>query len=105
VEMFPRKVTTPHILTEVSNLTNKFSEYGRLAVWGEFASHLDVIEECWLSSHEVVKREEFRFFGLTDAGLGALAKDFLIVSNDGRMVNFLWDRLKLDALKWVEVIL
>jgi hypothetical protein len=96
-------VTTAHVLTEVSNLVNDFHEAGRTAVWADFVSHLEVIEEQSISSYEAARRSEFRHLGLTDTVLSTFAQRFLVVSKDIRMVNHLRDNLRIDALKWVEV--
>jgi hypothetical protein len=104
ISVFRRLVTTAHVLTEVSNLVNDFHQAGRSAVWTDFVSHLEVIEEQSLSSYSVARRPEFRYLGLTDTALSTFAQRFLVVSNDGRMVNYLRDNLGMDALKWVEVL-
>lgn len=96
-------VTTAHVLTEVSNLVNDFHEAGRTAVWADFVSHLEVIEEQSISSYEAARRSEFRRLGLTDTVLSTFAQRFLVVSKDIRMANYLRDNLRIDALKWVEV--
>ncbi|MGB8538636.1 MAG: hypothetical protein WCD57_19590 [Acidobacteriaceae bacterium] len=103
ISMFRRQVTTAHVLAEVSNLVNDFHEAGKLAIWTAFVQHLEVVEEQSLSSYVVARRPEFRYLGLTDTALSTLAQGFLVVSNDGRMVNQL-RAIKLDALKWVEIL-
>lgn len=64
--------------------------------------HLEVVEEQPLSSYGIARRPEFRYLGLTDTALSALAQDFLVVSKDFRMVNHL-SAIGEYALKWVEV--
>lgn len=103
IAQFARVVTTAHVLTEVSNLVNDLPEQERQAIWGGFASILGVLDERPYSSRDATGQPEFRYLGLTDMVLSTLAKDFLIVSNDGRMVNVLRER-KQNALKWVEVL-
>ncbi len=101
--LFQRLVTTAHILTEVSNLVGFMHDAGRLQVFQSFASTLEMISEQEISSYQVARRNEFKYIGLTDSVLAELSSRFLIVSNDGRMVNLLRDA-GLDALKWVEVL-
>jgi hypothetical protein len=62
------------------------------------------VEERSVPSYVVVRRPEFRYLGLTDTALSALAQEFLIVTDDGRMVNYLRDHIGANALKWVEVL-
>jgi hypothetical protein len=100
---FRRVVTTPHILTEVSNLVNDLHYEGRRQVWGAFVSTLEVISEQTISSYMVARREEFSYLGLTDTVLAEMSNEFLIVSNDGRMVDMLRQN-QVIALKWVEVL-
>jgi len=100
---FRRMVTTAHVLTEVSNLVNDLHAEGKKEIWSRFVSTLEMIEEQPYSSYEAARLPEFRYLGLTDTVLTAMSNDFLIVSNDGRMVNLLWER-NLNALKWVDLL-
>ena len=104
ISMFRRLVTTAHVLTEVSNLVKDFHLDVKTAIWTGFVQHLEVVEEQALQSYAVARRPEFRFLGLTDTALSALAEQFLVVTNDGRMVNHLRDNIGANALKWVEVL-
>jgi hypothetical protein len=104
ISRFSRLVTTAHVLTEVSNHVNKFSLDAKTAIWTQFVQHLEIVEEQPLQSYAVARRPEFRFLGLTDTALSALAEQFLVVTNDGRMVNHLRDNIGANALKWVEVL-
>ncbi len=103
VSVFPRVVTTAHILTEVSNLVNAMHDKGKLRVFNAFADTLQVVSEQEISSYEVARRQEFPYLGLTDSVLAQLADRFLIVSNDARMVEML-RRTGIETLKWVEVL-
>ncbi len=100
---FRRVVTTAHVLTETSNLVNDLNEGEKQAVFGSFASTLEVIDEQNISSYQAAKRSEFPYLGLIDSVLAQLSKEFLIVSNDGRIVNKLRD-YGLIALKWAEIL-
>jgi len=100
---FGSVVTTAHILTEVSNLVGDLHDLGRRQIWGQFVSTLEVIGEQSISSYQVARRAEFQYLGLTDTVLAAMSEEFLIISNDGRMVDLLRQR-ELNALKWVEVL-
>ena len=101
--VFSRVVTTAHILTEVSNLVNTMHDAGKQRVFKAFAETLEVMNEQIVLSYRIARRQEFQYLGLTDSVLAEMADKFLIVSNDGRMVNLLRDT-GIDALKWVEVL-
>jgi hypothetical protein len=103
ISCFKWVVTTAHILTEVSNLLGDMHEAGKQRVFEAFAETLSVIEEQKVSSYAAAHRPEFSYLGLTDSVLAEFADKFLIVSNDGRMVNLFRDR-GIEALKWVEVL-
>ncbi len=103
IASFSRVVTTAHVLTEVSNLVNDMHDASKLRVFRAFADTLDMIGEQEISSYQAARRPEFHYLGLTDSVLAELADRFLIVSNDGRMVDLL-RRSGIVALKWVEVL-
>jgi hypothetical protein len=103
ISCFRRVVTTPHILTEVSNLVNDLHPDGKRQVWGAFVSTLEIIPEQPISSYKAAGRDEFTYLGLTDTVLAEMSNEFLIVSNDARMVDIL-RRNQITALKWVEVL-
>jgi hypothetical protein len=103
VGCFKRLVTTAHVLTEVSNLVGDMHETGKQKIFERFAETLEIVGEQNISSYEVARRPEFQYLGLTHTVLAELPDRFLVVSNDGRMINLL--RAKgIDALKWVEVL-
>lgn len=100
---FDRAVTTAHILTEVSNLVGTLHDTGKLQAFNTFAGTLEIIEEQQISSYQAARRKEFSYLGLTDSVPAELAGRFLIVSNDGRMIDTL-RQTGIEALKWVEVL-
>ena len=84
-------LTTPHILTEVSNLANHLPERMKLDWFLSFADLLKSeaqtpgIRERWLPAAQLSVMPEFSAFGITDAGLTALASEALIVTEDHRL--------------------
>ena len=102
ISTFNRVVTTAHVLTEVSNLVGSRNDYSR-RVLTAFVDTLEIIGEQHLSSYKIARRGEFTYLGLIDSVLAELAGDFLVVSNDGRMVDML-RQSGIEALKWVEVL-
>lgn len=103
VSLFANVVTTPHILTEVSNLVGNLHDEGKSRIFRSFISTLEMVGEQEVSSYKAALRKEFPYLGLTDSVLAELSGMFLIVSNDGRMVNLLRES-GIEALKWVEVL-
>jgi len=81
LRLFSAVRTTPHVLTEVSNLAN--SLHGRVKEdWSEhFSRQIQVIPEEWTSAATIAKGV-FMWLGLTDAALAALATTHVILTLD-----------------------
>lgn len=99
IRLFRRAVTTPHVLTEVSNLAGDLPGSKRTECFIAFAKSLENLEELSVPSLEAARRQEFRFLGLTDSGLAEVCRRFLVVSDDARMIAIL-NRSGLDALNF-----
>ncbi len=75
---FAVMVTTPNILTEVSNLSGKLGE-GNLPRFREtFKGTITVVGEEYCASQHVAASPAFAKFGLTDAGIASLASGSLL---------------------------
>jgi len=92
---FKTLLTTPHILTEVSNLANSLP-LGIKPDWYRYfailiASERDHsgLKEQWTPAIELAKMPEFAAFGITDTALTKLALDALVVTEDYRLSGFL----------------
>ncbi len=85
--LFSRIVTTPHVLTELSNLANDFPESIKVKCFASFQKSFARLDEISVSSLQAAQRQEFNFLGLTDCILAELTPDFLMVSDDARLVN------------------
>ena len=77
---FKKAVTTPHVLTEVSNLT-------KAKCLKKFYETFVKIDELTISSMEAAQRPEFHFLGLTDCALAHVSRQFLIVTDDARLTK------------------
>jgi hypothetical protein len=86
-KLFKRAVTTPHVLTEVSNLTNDLPAQTKAACLKKFYETFVEIDELSIPSMEAAQRPEFHFLGLTDSALALVSKSFLIVTDDARLVK------------------
>lgn len=87
---FTRVLTTPHILTEVSNLAGHLSSHLKPDFFKVFAAGIDLLDERQLTSNEVNQNQEFIKFGLTDAVIINLAqKSCLVLTAEFPLANYL----------------
>jgi predicted nucleic acid-binding protein len=73
VGRFNRLVTTPHVLTEVSNLAGQHGEPERKTLLAEFATLIALLPEQTESAATASADPVFQRLGLTDAVIIALA--------------------------------
>jgi hypothetical protein len=97
--VFEKAVTTPHVLTEVSNLTNDLPEKTRSACLKEFYETFVEIDELPIPSMNAAQRPDFHFLGLTDSGLAIVSDQYLIVTDDARLVQKMTES-RLKALNF-----
>lgn len=89
IDQFEKLVSTPHILAEVSNLTNGL--YGsKLHDFYETLTHsLSTIIETHIPAVAISRDYELSPYGLTDVGIVAAAKDnYLVLTDDLRVAGF-----------------
>lgn len=85
IEFFEQKITTPNILTEVSNLIGNRGDFQEAL--GAFISEAD---EIFLKSINLVMQKGFSQFGLADTATFEVAKNqFLVITDDGPLYGFL----------------
>jgi hypothetical protein len=88
-------LTTPHILTEVSNLANSLPERFKPDWYRNFAALIASeqktpgLRERWMPATELAIMSEFTAFGITDAALTKLSSDALVVTEDYRLSGLL----------------
>jgi len=100
---FVRVVTTPNILTEVSNFSGQLGEPTRSSYFKKFAEEVCLVEEHYIRSQEVARTDEFITFGLTDGAILRLARGtYLVLTDDLRLYEHL-TRLNLDAVNFNHV--
>lgn len=89
-------VTTPNILTEVSNLSAQLpTQY-----FERFRLQIEVLNEAYVPSATASSETYFARCGLTDAGMMALAKDrFLVLTDDFRLSGLLVG-MGVDCIKF-----
>jgi rRNA-processing protein FCF1 len=87
---FDKVVTTPNILTEVSNLSNELSEAERPIYYQVFASQVSLLHEEYVASLKVCSLEHFNRFHLTDSGIIDLVKGkYLVLTDDFKLSGYL----------------
>jgi len=90
LQYFPSIVTTPNILTEVSNLAGQMAEPRRTAVFQTFAQALKVIPERYVHSITAAENTTFVRFGLTDAVIARVARgEVLVLTDDFKLSHHL----------------
>ena len=100
LDQFDVIVTTPNILTEVSNLSNQLPETVRLDYYSEFSRRLLQFDEHYLGTKVICRLPDFNRFGLTDTGIIELVKDrFLVLTDDFRLSGCLQSRSS-DAINF-----
>jgi hypothetical protein len=81
--------TTPHVLTEVSNLANALPAW-RKSAWAAYVQgSVPFIPEFHEPAATILSDPLWATFGLTDAALSRLASDHLIVTIDWRLASSL----------------
>jgi hypothetical protein len=101
VSMIRRTLTTPHVLTEVSNLA-KLTGSELETIRREMRESIEVMEELHEPSQVVVRDVVFSRLGLTDAAISTVCTDVLVLTDD----HDLWDSLTrrgLDAINFTHL--
>jgi hypothetical protein len=90
VGQFRALVTTPNVLTEVSNLAGQLTGRTRREVFTTLRDQMEVLEERYVASREASISETFVRLGLTDAALALVGgDDVLVLSVDFDLVGSL----------------
>jgi hypothetical protein len=91
IKIFSSIRTTPHVLTEVSNLANSLPKWVK-DDWSEhFSRQTEIISEEWTPA-ATIATGDFMWLGLTDAALGVLATTHVILTLDFPLSNSLESR-------------
>lgn len=102
---FETRVTTPHILTETSNLlAQQLSGYVKKEVFAIFAR---LVSTDWHERREasstLVNVTAFSWLGLTDIAIADAARDsYLVLTEDALLANHL-GRLQVDVLNFTHL--
>lgn len=94
-----RVVTTPHILTEVSNLAGQLGSQ-KQRFFSYFAKGISQLIEHYKPSADLARAVSFAKFGLTDTAIIDLVKgQYLVLTDDFRLSNYL-GKQGVDALNF-----
>ena len=94
-----RVVTTPHILTEVSNLAGQLSVQ-KQRFFSYFAKGISRLIEHYEPSGNLAQAESFVKFGLTDTAIIELVKgQYLVLTDDFALSNYL-DKQGVDVFNF-----
>lgn len=89
---FGTLITTPNILTEVSNLVTKLPEVERFVFFDQMKRSVTQLDETYGSSRNAVEDKNFRTFGLTDAIVLQFRQDVLVLTDDLPLYHLLAKR-------------
>ena len=79
---FQRMVTTPHILTEVSNFVDQSPIYRRARLVEALREFIEDHVEIYEAASVLSNRSEFNSLGLSDTALASLSSDAVVITTD-----------------------
>ena len=91
ISVFDRRLTTPHILTEVSNLVS-LSGGESVRARALTKDFVEMADELFESSRVVVKDHVFPGLGLTDDAIAKLGANALVITDDFALYGSLAQR-------------
>lgn len=82
-------ITTPHILTEVSNLSAQIDDSTRNDLFTFLSLRIVLLDEFFEPSQDLVTNSEFQNYGLTDSAIYSLAsrQDIDVLTIDFRLAG------------------
>lgn len=101
IQLFDINITTPNILTEVSDLIDNRQDLQLV-----LSSYIEIAQERFIRSKEVCQEPRFTYFGLADMATLISAKDSYLVFTDDRplygyLVNSGVDAVNLDQVRMI----
>ena len=103
LERFDNRVTTPHILTEVSNMLGQLSEPARAACFDLLKRTMPPLNEVNVSGRRLSDDEAFTRFGVADTAVRIAAEgSYLVLTDDFRLSGYL-DKIGVDVLNFHHV--
>ena len=99
-DRFAVKVTTPNILTEISNLSGDIPNGLREEFFRSLRAGFEGFNEQYLASSSAATSAIFPRFGLTDSVIAEIASQrYLVLTDDFALVNYLGS-IKADVINF-----
>lgn len=87
---FERRITTPHILTEVSNLGGQLPQQNKYTFYRVYAALLAQLFEVQSAASDIVIQPVFPRLAPTDAAIEYTARDrYLVLTDDAPLAGYL----------------
>ena len=100
VTSFRKQVTTPHVLTEISNLTTRLPDHIRPDYFTSLVSHFAAYSEEAVPFSTASGMGMFVKFGLTDSAITHIARNkYLVLTDDFPLANYLQSQ-KQDVINF-----
>lgn len=100
VSNFNILITTPNILTEVSNLLNHLDQREKLLYYQYFDTFIRKMNENFIKSNKVSSNNLFSKFGLTDLSIFEVSKgSYLVLTDDLELYHYLSNK-KVDVINF-----
>lgn len=100
VSNFNILITTPNILTEVSNLLNHLDQREKLLYYQYFDTFIRKMNENFIKSNKVSSNNLFSKFGLTDLSIFEVSKgSYLVLTDDLELYHYLSNK-KIDVINF-----
>jgi len=98
-----RIITTPNILTEVSNLLGNCETLEQKRLWDIFMSGISILEEKYLPSQSLCQTPIFTRLGLTDSAIIELVREkYLVLTDDAILFQYL-EKNGIDVLNFTHL--
>lgn len=83
--------TSPHILTEISNLSKNIKGDRRTKYFNFFIKILNNVYEVYIEKNKILEFTELSRFGITDIGIYKIAKknNLLVLTDDSSLSSYL----------------
>jgi hypothetical protein len=103
ISEFKRMTTTPHVLTEVSNLMGQCEEPWRSDLRGYLSAAIAGWNETSTASRTLAKARHFPRFGLTDTAIADLAPGSCLILTDDRPLAGLLEAKGLAVIRFSDL--
>ena len=90
LKQFNRVLTTPNILTELTNLTENLNYQTNELFFQNLTQQIEILDEQHIESKDLAKTKVFIKFGLSDSAIAELGQQgFLVLTDDLKLFGFL----------------